>query len=223
MKILTGGRVAVALAAVALAISVGAVAYGAGGSETISVCVHHRGGALYKAKSCRARDEKLSWAKQGPRGLRGPQGPRGKDGAQGPAGAKGAAGAVAAYSIKRAEAFPFSASRQILSLSLPAGNFVVRAKTTLETTATTSGYTFDVCSLTSTVGSFFDRAEFAASLAPILSSYIAASTLTMETPVSFRSPASVRIVCIDSQHSGNNFQVTAFDSSITAVQVNEIH
>jgi len=37
-------------------------------SHTITVCVQHSGGALYKAKKCAKHDAKLTWNKQGRRG-----------------------------------------------------------------------------------------------------------------------------------------------------------
>jgi hypothetical protein len=60
---------AVALSALALTITGGgayALASSAGG--TITVCVGHRGGTLYKAKTCHRGDKRLSWNKQGPQG-----------------------------------------------------------------------------------------------------------------------------------------------------------
>jgi hypothetical protein len=37
-------------------------------SNTITVCVNHKTGALYKARRCATHDAKLSWNKQGARG-----------------------------------------------------------------------------------------------------------------------------------------------------------
>jgi hypothetical protein len=42
-----------------------AYALGASGSGTITVCVRHNGGALYKAGKCAKHDRKLTWDKQG--------------------------------------------------------------------------------------------------------------------------------------------------------------
>jgi hypothetical protein len=45
-----------------------AATYMATTSATITVCVHHSGGGLYRAAHCAAHDSKLSWNVQGPRG-----------------------------------------------------------------------------------------------------------------------------------------------------------
>lgn len=54
-------------------------------SRTITVCVTHKGGALYRAKSCKRHDKKLSWNKQGPAGATGATGATGPAGPPGPA------------------------------------------------------------------------------------------------------------------------------------------
>lgn len=91
-------RVLVAMGALAIVVAAAATAYGAGGGGgTITVCVTHSSGALYKAKKCAKGDAKLSWSKvgpQGPQGARGPQGQKGETGAAGAPGAKGETGAT---------------------------------------------------------------------------------------------------------------------------------
>jgi hypothetical protein len=54
------------------------------GGKTITVCVKHKGGALYKAKKCAKHDKKLTWNKQGPQGIQGQSGQTGQTGPQGP-------------------------------------------------------------------------------------------------------------------------------------------
>ena len=76
---------AAALAAVALLLAGGGTyALASSAASTITVCVKHKGGALYKAKKCAKHDGKLSWNKQGPAGNSGSQGPKGNTGPQGP-------------------------------------------------------------------------------------------------------------------------------------------
>jgi hypothetical protein len=84
---------------IAVLVLTGGGAYALGSSlagGTITVCVHHKGGALYQAKKCAKHDKKLSWNKQGLQGAKGATGaagPQGQTGAQGPAGpSTGAAG-----------------------------------------------------------------------------------------------------------------------------------
>lgn len=86
MKRLLTGRNAPVLALGAIALVIGAAggAYAAGsGSGTITVCVHHHGGGLYKAHKCAKHDKKLSW---NAKGQTGPVGPQGATGSQGPPG-----------------------------------------------------------------------------------------------------------------------------------------
>ena len=108
-KLLTRSARSTLLVVLALSLAVGGAAYAAssGKGKRISVCVRHKGGALYRAKKCKRHDAKLSWntagrlgatGKTGPtgatggRGATGPRGPQGKTGATGPQGLKGAQG-----------------------------------------------------------------------------------------------------------------------------------
>ena len=85
------------LAAGLIAVAAG-IAYGAGVSSQISVCVHRNGGALYKAKKCAKHDSKLTWNTVGPSGTRGLTGAAGGPGTSGFAGeTPGANGAIAGY------------------------------------------------------------------------------------------------------------------------------
>ena len=61
--------------------------------DTITVCVSHNGGALFKAPKCAKHDKKLSWHKLGPRGPQGLQGPQGVQGLPGTNGTNGTDGA----------------------------------------------------------------------------------------------------------------------------------
>jgi hypothetical protein len=66
------------IAVVALLVAGGGYAMAAGGG-TINACITHSSQVLYVGK-CARSDQKLSWNKVGPQGLRGPQGPRGPAG-----------------------------------------------------------------------------------------------------------------------------------------------
>lgn len=65
----------------------GAYALASSNAGTITVCVKHNGGTLYKDRKCAKHDKQLRWNELGPRGIQGPQGPRGAQGAQGTNGA----------------------------------------------------------------------------------------------------------------------------------------
>jgi hypothetical protein len=58
----------------------GAYALASSGGGTITVCVSHNGGSLYKAKKCAKRDKSLSWNRVGSPGPQGGTGPAGMAG-----------------------------------------------------------------------------------------------------------------------------------------------
>jgi hypothetical protein len=74
--------IAVGVAALAIA-GGGAYALAASSGSTITVCVSHKGGMLYKAKGCAKGDKKLTWNRQGPKGSTGPRGMQGEPGNNG--------------------------------------------------------------------------------------------------------------------------------------------
>lgn len=114
---------AVVLAAAILSAGGGAYALASSWGGTITVCVSHENGTLYKAKKCRRHDRKLSWNRRGETGARGltgargPQGPPGVTGDSGPQGAQGPVGPSNGY-FARAFSSP-------VSLSVPAGDYMV--------------------------------------------------------------------------------------------------
>jgi hypothetical protein len=66
----------------------------ASSSGTITVCVQHNGGSLYKARKCAKRDKRISWNKVGRRGPTGATGATGATGQTGQTGQTGPAGPV---------------------------------------------------------------------------------------------------------------------------------
>jgi hypothetical protein len=70
----------------------GGYALASGASNTIAVCVRHKGGALYEARKCAKHDQKLIWNARGPQGIQGATGGQGAQGAQGLQGDRGLPG-----------------------------------------------------------------------------------------------------------------------------------
>lgn len=66
------------LGMIAVVMAAAGGAYAAGGTGTITVCVHSHGGGLYQAKKCAVKDKKLSWNAKGQTGPAGPAGPAGQ-------------------------------------------------------------------------------------------------------------------------------------------------
>jgi hypothetical protein len=86
-------KAAAALGAAALLLAGGAAyALASSSGGTITVCIKHGAGTLYKAKKCAKRDNKLSWNKQGSAGATGSTGATGASGPQGPKGDPGPQG-----------------------------------------------------------------------------------------------------------------------------------
>jgi hypothetical protein len=110
---------ATVLGILALVVAAAGGAYAAGSTGgTISVCVHHSGGGLYRARHCARHDSRLKWNARGPQG------------AQGAAGATGAAGAAGATAAWTGEAYPSNAVPQsdghiaTFKFTAPAAGFV---------------------------------------------------------------------------------------------------
>lgn len=220
----------IALGLVALVIAASGAAYAAAkGGGTITVCVHHQGGALYQAKRCAKHDKKLSWNKQGvqgAQGLQGPQGQAGKDGTNGTNGingTNGTDGAVAGYSATQAGSVDFTgaSAKTILTLSLPAGSYIVQAKTAPSAAATGAGYFNDSCTLSD--GSATDTTQVSTALTLEALFYIADQAASMEIAVTSATASTVTLACTDVAHSGTSFSTGAADSVITAVQTNANH
>jgi hypothetical protein len=128
----------------ALAITVGILASSAGAIAAtnrslsrISACAHHRGGALYTARTCASGDARLSWNTTGPTGPQGPVGPPGPAGPQGTAGPPGPDAGRTAFAGHKdgpvaITGVPFDSPVTIASLPITApGDYVISAKTLL--------------------------------------------------------------------------------------------
>lgn len=99
--------VATALAILAV-VAVGGAHAAAGGEGTITICVHHRGGGLYRSRGrCARHDFKLNWNAAGREGPAGSQGSQGPAGAQGPQGQPGPPGSALAWAQVGADGTAF--------------------------------------------------------------------------------------------------------------------
>ena len=127
----------------ALALGVAALALAGGGayalasslsSGQITVCVHHKGGTLYRAKKCARHDKKLSWNKRGPSGPQGPRGPQGPQGIAGPQGTQGVQGPVGPSNAYFNHAESGSVTDLFATVSVPAGNYAISGEGLVEGT-----------------------------------------------------------------------------------------
>jgi hypothetical protein len=134
-----------ALGVIALLAVLGGVAWAAipGPRGIIHACYRRRGGALRVIDTsaharCGRREAELNWSETGPPGPRGGRGLAGARGATGPRGAVGPTGPIgppgglsSAFTTSETAPLTLTSSRQVLTLSLPAGNYVVNASVTI--------------------------------------------------------------------------------------------
>ncbi|HVW46168.1 MAG TPA: hypothetical protein VHA76_03880 [Solirubrobacterales bacterium] len=161
---------------------------------------------------------------QGPKGDRGPQGPQGEPGPKGDPGTNGTDGtngAVAGYSAAKAAVVEFTGTSQtVLTLSLPAGSFMVQAKTAPSAAATTTGYMNDRCTLAD--GAASDSTQYSTALAHEFL-YVADGAVSMQIAVTSGSASTVALSCEDVSHEGTAFSTSASNSVISAVQTSVNH
>lgn len=119
------------LFAAAVLVVMGGSAYaGIPGDNTINGCYNKGGGALRvidaTVTQCKSNETPISWNEFGLQGSVGPTGP------QGPQGATGAAGVSDAYVAKsRGASGVLDGHVDIVALNVPAGDYVISAKTRL--------------------------------------------------------------------------------------------
>src|SRR5579863_5942657 len=85
-RIRISSAVAIGAGALALVTVASGVTYAATRTTpvtTITACVHHSGGGLYKAAKCASGDSKLTWNIKGNTGPKGNPGPKGNTGPKG--------------------------------------------------------------------------------------------------------------------------------------------
>lgn len=208
-----GNAAAIALGVIALAIAAAGGAYAASsGGVTITVCIHHSGGGLYKAKNCQKGDKKLTWNKQGRAGTNGTNGVNGTN------------AALAGYSATKAAAVDISGATNttpatVLTLSLPAGSFMVNAKAESHESTTSASTAFAECDLTD--GSAADTAQTFGQMGTLLEG-IWEGMLPMSIAVTSASPSTVKMTCFGFP-TGSSATSVIENSVITAVQTTANH
>ena len=230
------GSRAVAVAVGLLLVGGGGYAI-AGGGSTIDACVHKGTRSLY-AGPCHRGDKGISWAKVGPQGpagtpgpagaagstgppgSTGPAGPRGATGPPGPAGPTGpvggpgptgpSAGYSAFDSSGQPEAVNSAALTTVWSLIVPAGHYVVDAKTVAGNVNAASDTA--VCRLTDPDGNAADWGF--ASTTPSAPFQTVAVLATLDTR-----GGTVKLDCKDTDK-GNS--MVMFYSHMTATLVGEV-
>jgi hypothetical protein len=162
-------------------------------------------------------------------GAKGANGTNGTNGAQGPAGPAGAAGAVAGYAVTESSSVTFTAGTlgsptTVLSLNLPAGSFLVNAKTVVIASDSEAPSGTDYADITCQLvdGSTSDTAWWVTDFSPerLLSEYSGRSTLPTEIAVSSSAASTVTLNCdkLGSVPTSTDITLTASYGEIQAVQ-----
>jgi hypothetical protein len=110
-----------------------------------------------------------------------------------------------------------NATKPVLSLPLPAGSFIVHAKTLAQGSATGAGFLWVNCE--TGAGASTDTATVEAPLMQLLSVYLGSASLSMDFPLTAAAPTTVTMTCENPGLVANTeFQASALETVITAVQ-----
>ena len=137
----------VALIALMVALSGTSFAIGRDTAPTIKACQDKQTGVLAVKRSCAPGDKRVSWSITGPAGPAGATGPTGTAGAKGDAGATGATGPSNAYSATSSFGMNIASNTAIVSLTLPAGRYVVSGKVSVAPNTNTGAGGMQECRL----------------------------------------------------------------------------
>ncbi|MGO9763653.1 MAG: hypothetical protein ACLP1Q_20565 [Solirubrobacteraceae bacterium] len=217
---------ALAAVTVALLAALGGVAWASipGPEGIIHGCYGKHGGQLRVIDTtaggkCRHKEAALNWDETGPpgpRGGRGATGPRGAAGPLGAAGASGSAGAQGpsnAYSASETAAFALAGGeRDVLSLNLPAGRYVVSASVNVANTdATNEGPETATCVINDVPVSTAEASGTAT--IPFVSGLDASETVPLDGTWRLSAPETLELSCT---------QLTAGATSASLAQIDAI-
>lgn len=206
-RLLAGrGTFVAALSIIAVVAAGGGYAL-ASGSGTITVCVSHKGGALYKASKCKKHDNKLSWNQKGPQGPTGATGAQGIRGIQGIQGIQGPQGPSNGFAHAGSTVAVGTSTTTVNSLTLPAGSYMLIGRA-LEYDNGASGTNL-ICDLLNPSSSSLDRGQTLLTVGQFINA-------TMVAPITLASGATVTIGC----SSASTAEV--FDSHLVAIQLGSV-
>jgi len=192
-------------------------------ASTLYACVKKNGSArLFNIKpKCRHGEKKLSWNTEGPRGAQGKNAKNGKNGANGANGTNGtngANGAVAGYSASKELLTTFTGGAEVsmVSKALPAGSYIVFAKTFIQASSTKQQKWGATCELSD--GSMLDSSAFLGPLDELhAGAFGAGTTLSLEAAVTLKASTNVSLLCSD-KSADESLGIEAGFSQIVAIQ-----
>jgi hypothetical protein len=198
-------------------------------AATLYACVNRHTGSVRvftRRPICRKHEVRVSWNTQGyvgktgapgKTGATGKTGPTGKTGLTGPPGPNGAANGYSA-SAKETE---FTGKKEVTVVfkAVPAGNYIVSAKTVVSSSATASIRAAAVCELlVGGPGAVADTAGWDTGLAQESAAFVGEGTLSLEATVTVKAETVLSLVCTDLSPDTNGQKIAAAFSQIVAVQ-----
>jgi hypothetical protein len=208
---------ALVLASAALAVALGGAAWAAipTAEGVIHGCYNKRSGQLRVIDTathakCGRREAELNWEEIGPPGPRGGGGARGATGPPGPTGPEGPSNAYVAS--QSGPATLSGTARGVLTLSLPAGKYVLSASVRIADEATETGVA--TCAIKGLPG---PPTPEATATVQHVSGIQASETVPLDGAATLTAPATVELSC--TQLSGTGSATTASQAQIDAVQV----
>ncbi len=203
---------ALGLCTVALLAALGGAAWAAipGPAGIIHGCYSRHGGQLRVINTstharCRRREVELNWSETGPPGPRGgggPRGLRGFTGARGATGPAGTAGGVGpqgpsnAYAASETNAVTLAASgRSVLSLSVPAGSYVVTASVDIANEDSSPGATEKVACVINAVPSGGGEEASGIATVPFVDGLTGEQTVPLDGSWTLSAPETLELFC----------------------------
>ncbi len=181
----------------------GGYALASSGGGTITVCVSHKGGALYKAKKCAKHDKQLTWNKQGPPGA---PGPRGLQGIQGVQGVPGNPGPSHAYSSVSSSLINMNAAvngdTTVASVNVPAGSYAITGEAVAN--SNNASQTSFTCRLEAPLGTIVDHGPDAINLGP--NTQLDRAYVGVMGTATLASPGTIAVICQSTDTTGNYVQ-----------------
>jgi hypothetical protein len=201
-------------------------------AATIYACVNKRTGAarlFAKEPVCKRGQARLSWNTQGHagrNGANGKNGTNGKNGANGKngtAGINGTNGVVAVYAASGSALVELTGKKgvTILTKTVPAGSYIVSAKTVVSSTATAPVRAASACELQDGSPGALDTAGWDTGLASDSGSFIGEATLSLQAVVSVKATTVLSLVCSDLSPDEGGQKIGAAFSQIAAVQTTQ--
>jgi hypothetical protein len=225
------GNLAGALLALVFAVLVAAPSADA---TTIYACVNKRTSAariFTRKPKCRRNETRFVFSTQGPAGKNGANGKNGATGKTGPSGKSGTNGtdgtngAGVGYVLSEPASVPFTGKKEltILTKTVPAGSYIVFAKTVVSSAATAGIKAAGVCELLDGgPGAVLDRSGWDTQLAEVNpASFIGEATLALQAAVSVKATTALSLVCSDLSPDEDAQAIAAASSQIEAIQTTQ--